>query len=322
MQKEYICDCGKIYNNPQSFNGHKSHCKTHLTNTGRLHIRENVDNTNGIKTRSTFKQKADIRKQTELDIWISEKHVCEKCGKLMTIKYATGRFCSQSCANSKPQSAETRAKIGSKLSGRVNGKRITDEQRSKLELSKIRKYNQAPNHCCICNSVLPYNHRLRQTCSKECTSKLIGIKTRASAARLGGNNNVSGVRGTAHYGTYKGFHCDSSYELAVVIYCLEHNINIVRNTQGFDYTFNNEVSKYYPDFIINNVYVETKNYWTEQVQAKIDQFPKDLKYAILYYDDIKLCIDYCIEKYGNNFTKLYDRTHPSWMDRNMDKVSS
>lgn len=318
MQKEYICDCGKIYDNPQSFNGHKSHCKVHLMNTGRLHIRENVDNTNGVKTRSTFKHKADIRKQTELDVWISEKHICEYCGNLMDLKWGSGRFCSRSCANHHPQSKQTRDKISSGL----RKTSASPEALVKNAQCRIDTYYSSPNQCIICGKILPYEQRLRKTCSKDCTNKLIGIKSRESAARLGGNNNVTGVKGTAHFGTYGGFHCDSSYELAVVIYCLEHNINIVRNTQGFDYIFNNESSKYYPDFIINDVFVETKNYWTEQVQAKIDQFPKDLKYAILYYDDIKPCIDYCIKKYGNNFTELYDRNYPSWMDKHTDKVSS
>ena len=31
-----------------------------------------------------------------------------------------------------------------------------------------------------------------------------------------------------HHGNYKGLHYDSSWELAFIIYCLEHNIKIER----------------------------------------------------------------------------------------------
>ena len=36
--------------------------------------------------------------------------------------------------------------------------------------------------------------------------------------------------GRGKKGWYKGFFCDSSWELAYVIYCLDHNIDIKRNT--------------------------------------------------------------------------------------------
>lgn len=35
MQK-YICECGRDFDNPQSFNGHKSHCIVHHSKKGTL----------------------------------------------------------------------------------------------------------------------------------------------------------------------------------------------------------------------------------------------------------------------------------------------
>ena len=56
---------------------------------------------------------------------------------------------------------------------------------------------------------------------------------------------------------YKGYWCDSSWELAYVIYNLEHNIKFERNKQGFEYEFENKKYKYYPDFILEDgTYVE------------------------------------------------------------------
>ena len=41
-------------------------------------------------------------------------------------------------------------------------------------------------------------------------------------------------------GWYKGYWCDSSYELAFLIYCLDHEIKIERNREGFEYVFENK----------------------------------------------------------------------------------
>ena len=40
---------------------------------------------------------------------------CENCGKLVTEKFGSGRFCSRSCANTRHHSKETRNKIKDSL---------------------------------------------------------------------------------------------------------------------------------------------------------------------------------------------------------------
>jgi len=69
------------------------------------------------------------------------------------------------------------------------------------------------------------------------TSKLRGS--------IGGRRHGSG-RGKQ--GWYKGYWCDSSWELAWVIYSLDHNIKFVRYNGYFEYEFNGKIHKYYPDF--------------------------------------------------------------------------
>lgn len=118
----------------------------------------------------------------------------------------------------------------------------------------------------------------------------------------GGYRNGSG-RGKK--GWYKGYWCDSSWELAWVIYNLEHNISFSRNTKGFEYTFNNKIFKYYPDFIINDIYYEIKGYINDKTEAKIKSFP--YKLVVLYKNDMKKYLDYVKEKYGKDFIKLYEK---------------
>jgi hypothetical protein len=53
-------------------------------------------------------------------------------------------------------------------------------------------------------------------------------------------------------GWYKGYYCDSSWELAFLIYHLENNIDIQRYSGYREYEFNGKLKKYFPDFIVNN----------------------------------------------------------------------
>lgn len=112
--------------------------------------------------------------------------------------------------------------------------------------------------------------------------------------------------GRGKKGWYKGYFCDSSWELAYVIFNLEHNVKFARNTEGFEYQYNNEIHKYYPDFILEDgTYVEVKGYYTKQTEEKIKSFKSKLEIIDKY--KIKFYLDYVIEKYGNDFTKLYEK---------------
>ena len=126
---------------------------------------------------------------------------------------------------------------------------------------------------------------------------------------LKNNPKAGGYRkngGRGKKGRYKGYWCDSSWELAYVIYNLDHNIKFERNTKGFVYTWNNETHKYFPDFRLENGdYVEIKGYFTEQVKAKINQFKEKL--ILLDKNKIrKPYLEYAEEKYGINFIKVYE----------------
>lgn len=129
-------------------------------------------------------------------------------------------------------------------------------------------------------------------------------KTAAERHSIGGLRSGSG-RGKK--GWYKGYFCDSTWELAYVIYNLEHGIPFSRNTKSFDYVFNGENKKYYPDFLLETgEYVEVKGYYTKQFAAKIEQFPKEHTLIIYDKNKISLYLDYAINKYGKDFYSLYE----------------
>ncbi len=117
--KIYKCICGKEFTNPQSFNGHKSHCKEHHLNKF-----GNLNNLNKMRKghlqacqrgRQQYVNNRWIEKQQHIQRWILEQHNCETCGRVMTEYYASGRFCSKSCASTRMHSEETKKKISKSL---------------------------------------------------------------------------------------------------------------------------------------------------------------------------------------------------------------
>jgi hypothetical protein len=122
------------------------------------------------------------------------------------------------------------------------------------------------------------------------------------------NPNSGGLRkgsGKGKHGTYKGIYCDSSWELAFLVYYLEHNLFIERCKERRKYTFENKQHIYIPDFVTDEGIVEIKGYSTKQWEAKIKQNP-DIK--VLYFDDMQKYLDYTITKYGNKYWEvLYEK---------------
>lgn len=165
--KIYKCVCGREFTNGRQFNGHKSHCKTHqLDKYGNLDIYNKVKSafSSGASiSRKRQSEKAKEKRKTSAQKWIDEKCQCENCGKIMTVFYGSGRFCSRSCANTRQHSDETKAKIGKSSLNRVY----------KRDISKnIISYERNPNRCTQCGKALSYNIRFRKTCSDECLHTL------------------------------------------------------------------------------------------------------------------------------------------------------
>ena len=137
-------------------------------------------------------------------------------------------------------------------------------------------------------------------------------KSKISNKMLGNQNGrLAKGCGRGKKGWYKGFFCDSTYELAYVIYCLDHNIDIKRNTEYFTYEYKGKQHRYYPDFIVNGELIEIKGYHSDLVDIKLKSVNKPIK--ILYYDNMKYIFDYIYEKYGykiyktkNNLYEMYE----------------
>ena len=159
------------------------------------------------------------------------------------------------------------------------------------------------------NKGLHLSDETKQKISEKTKNKKVSDETKKKISETCKKNKLSGGyrkgSGRGKKGTYKGYYCDSSWELAYVIYNLDHNIKFERNEELSPYEFNGEQHKYKPDFIENGVYIEIKGYFTEQVKAKELAFPFQLKY--LDINGIKPYIDYVEKMYGKDYIRLYNK---------------
>jgi len=215
---------------------------------------------------------------------IKIEKTCNKCGVNFEIVATQSeirrgkikKFCSRKCGNIRNFSEETKNKISTSLKGN-----IPHNKGNKKIYESI---------CQKCNlTIFSERYNKNRKYHKECWISISG------GIRQGSSRGKSGW--------YNGYRCDSSYELAFLIYCLENHIKIERNKIGFEYIFKNKKHLFYPDFIVNDEYVEIKNFESDLTNAKISYFPHEIK--VMYKKDIKPFLNYTIEKYGKNFISLY-----------------
>lgn len=134
------------------------------------------------------------------------------------------------------------------------------------------------------------------------------LSERAKRNKIGGyENGCKGGHGKRGY--YRGFYCMSSWELAFVYYHLSQQHPIEQCREHFEYFLDGKKRTYTPDFKIDGVYYEIKNYMRPDTQSKIDQFSKDKKLVlILGENENKKYIDFITEREGPDFCKrLYER---------------
>lgn len=314
-EKIYVCECGKEFDNSQRFNGHKGQCKTHLILVGKYENRMAGNRKMHEGSRLRAQERRAEKEQLEIEKlqqWISEQHRCKKCNQVMTKYWGTGTYCSASCAHGHPKSQESRDKTRETIiKEQLPRRKVDQEKQYKL---KLEQYLQSPNKCCICGKEFSYEQRNRQACD-DCVNILISIKRKKYIEEHGYNLNTT-VKSRYKYGTYKDISCDSSWELAFVMYHLDHQIPFIRNkSKYFEYEFNGNTHRFYPDFIVDDTYIEIKSRYSDETDAKVASMPASVNFQILYEQDLQMYFDYVKDTYGEDYYKLYDRNYPSWMDK-------
>lgn len=314
---QYACVCGENFTNLLNFKAHRRTCQNYLIKRyGSLEAYEQLC-MRLRKQGQKLKKASEISKQQAEVSWIASQPRCKNCNKIMLKKFGSGLYCSRSCANTRSPSEETKAKIGqeSVKSREVNIQNLmatlnlcansAEHPRSVKEVL----YMQNPRKCPICFNDIPYHKRRQKTCSSACGKLLLSKTMRETLVEKGLHCTAAKKY---KYGRYQGIPCDSSWELAYLLYHLDKGIKIQRNSDSFTYVFENVTHLYFPDFLLaDGTYVEIKNYYSEQVVAKIEQFPQDLKLQVIDRKAIQPFLKYAEDTYGKAFWKMYDKDSKS-----------
>lgn len=135
-------------------------------------------------------------------------------------------------------------------------------------------------------------------------------ETKKKLSEIAKNRGLGGYvegSGRGKKGRYKGTYCDSSWELAFILYCEKKKIPIERNHRLFEYKFNGKTYRYLPDFIRTDrkdYFIEVKGFFTDKEIAKVKCFPHKLK--IYSGNGIKMILEFVEDIYGKDFIRMYD----------------
>ena len=214
---------------------------------------------------------------------------CIQCSQSLEYKKRKNKFCSRSCS-------ATHSNTGRVVSEEIKTRLSITRKKNQVGFAKSKTGGRhllgaetAPRKttsCKTCNFLF----RQRVTDNK--------VYCSTSCIRRGGIREGSGRSKSGHY---KGIYCGSSYELAFLIWNLDHNISIKRCSQSFEYLFNDETHRYYPDFEIDNTFYEIKGRTSEVDAIKIAAASA----IMIDKEDIKPYIEYVASKYNVRKDKLW-----------------
>lgn len=285
MQKTYTCKyCNKQWETNEKRNGHQSRC---YYNPKRKQTLQRVSNTLKCKYIKIVEPKGEYRIQ------------CAKCGKQFHLElteklYLSGKYkkyCSRKCANSRNWNQKDKLKKSVANKGNQSVIQANNRPRSS-------KYQSKVQICPICKVEFQTKGIKRTYCSRICYKNDVNLQYR--------NNGSGGYRkGSGHgkSGWYKGIYCDSSWQLAYVMYHLDNNLPIQRNRQKRTYSWNGQQHIYIPDFITKQGLVQIKGYITQQWKQK-QRYNPDVK--VIDKEHIQQYLEYVKSKYGKNFIELYE----------------
>jgi hypothetical protein len=181
----------------------------------------------------------------------------------------------------------------------MKGVKISAENRIKKSRER---YSQNIKYCAICSEEIQYLKRSRATCGKqECRSLHLSNSLKGKSG--GYRENATGF---GKGGWYKGYFCNSTWELAFIIYCLDADMKVERNLQSWTYydPQRDGTFKYFPDFRVNGKLVEIKGRKTYVDQLKIQAVDEPI--VLLYREDLKEFFDNVKDVYGKGMTTLID----------------
>jgi Rad3-related DNA helicase len=226
---------------------------------------------------------------------------CPKCGTIFDAysKWGEKKYCSRKCANSRSWSEDDKKKKSKSVKefyqtsqGKDKRKRLSQQQKGNtLSIETRQKISE--------NIKLIYkqNPHLReqaaerarnQTLSEESKKKLSAI---AKERGLGGHTSKRKIFFEKKNG--EKIYLQSSYEIRLAEILENLNVKWQRPEPLFWYDADNESHRYYPDFQIGNMYIDTKNdYLIKKDEDKINRVRKQNNINLLVLSEEKINQEY------------------------------
>lgn len=237
---------------------------------------------------------SSFREKTKKMLKKDTKKICPNCAS--SFFHKINKYCSKECSHKRILSSETKNKISASMKLGLKEGRVF----SLKEYNKNSKKKEDITLFC-------------QQCQKEFFVRP-HKKNQKYCSPICRKNNIGGYRehsGNSKSGYYKGIFCNSTYELAWVIYMIDKKIPFKR----FNGILSNEKIKYIPDFLVSETkIIEIKGYYQSSVDEKAE-LAKSLGYEIeiLYKEDLKEIFEYVKETYKTNYLEsLYDNSKPKY----------
>ena len=180
MDKIYTCICGKKFNHPNGYNGHKTFCRLY-----RLSIGKDPDANINLNKKKLQKGIISLKKIRASKHSIEQRY-CKTCGKLFEVdNFSTRKCCSEECSHSRNNSGPS-----------LNYMQKCEVNRLKVQEEKIKNWKQSNPICKFCAKLIPVDEGqpFRNFCNNTCKSKYANtFKTEESHLR-------STRKGNAHHG--------------------------------------------------------------------------------------------------------------------------
>jgi hypothetical protein len=194
-------------------------------------------------------------------------------------------FCGRNCANKYAANANLEKRRENISKGLKGNPKVIEAAKNAKKPLRAPRYK---TNCLYCNEEITSTNPDRKY-HGECFKKVSGGKREGS--------------GRGEKGWYKGIFCDSSWELAFVIYKKDREEKIERNTEWREYTLEEKTRKYLPDFVTQEGIVEIKGFKTKEWEQK---HKENSDVIVFYKKEMKPILEYVKTKYGNDFIKLYE----------------
>lgn len=267
-----------------------------------------------------IKHREDIpQKERTNNIDLGQKGICYYCGQKAEYQLANGRWCCQ-IKSSKCPAIREKNSSGLKKAYQTGVRDAKEIYQNKSQQSKKNMAWTKGKNKYNCNILKRRGQKLHQRYQRgELTPSQLGRKHTPQQI----DKIMKGMTGIQRKfinnpskdgykrGYYKGYWCDSGWELAFIVYNLDHNIKFQRNTKGYDYWFENNFHRVYPDFILEDgTIVQIKGWFGQKNQQKIKTLKelfKDKFVLITKKEMQQIYLPYVIQTYGNNFYELYDK---------------